>query len=100
LKTYIFQQLQDIKAWQLKLYTMLFSVSLSEIIIASMGLLLKGYVPVDYLLTGLVSSFFVTFLVVTILLQFREQFIESQLQLNTIIDTEPECVKLMAVNRD
>lgn len=98
MRTYIFHQLQDIKAWQIKLYIMLFSVLLSEIITSTMGLLLKGYVPVDYLLTGLVTSFFVAFLMVTILLQFREQFVESQLQLKTIIDTEPECVKLMAAD--
>jgi diguanylate cyclase (GGDEF)-like protein/PAS domain S-box-containing protein len=98
LKKHIFRQLKDIKAWLLKLYIVLFSVLMTEIIVASMGMLLKGYVPVDYLLTGLVASFFVAFLVVTILLQFREQFIESQLQLHTIIDTEPECVKLMAAD--
>jgi len=98
LKKHIFRQLQDIKAWQLKFYSVLFSILMAEVIVASMGILLKGYVPVDYLLTGLVASFFVAFLVITILLQFREQFVESQLQLNTIIDTEPECVKLMAAD--
>jgi len=86
------------KAWQLTLYTVLFSVLMTEMIVAGMGMLLKGYVPLDYLFTGLAASFFMAFLVVNLLLEFRTQFVESQLQLHTIIDTEPECVKLMAAD--
>jgi diguanylate cyclase (GGDEF)-like protein/PAS domain S-box-containing protein len=71
---------------------------MTEIIVASMELLLKGYVSVDYLLTGLVTSSFVATLVVIILVQFRETFSETQLQLRTIIETEPECVKLLAAD--
>jgi diguanylate cyclase (GGDEF)-like protein/PAS domain S-box-containing protein len=63
-----------------------------------MGLLLKGYVSVDYLLTGLVTSSVVATLVVILLVQFRENFSETQLQLRTIIETEPECVKLLAAD--
>ncbi|MDO9213784.1 MAG: EAL domain-containing protein [Methylococcales bacterium] len=98
MKKHIFHQFQDMNALQFKRYTVLFSVLMSEMIVASMGMLLKGYVPVDYLLMGLIVSFFVAFLVVSLLLEFREQFIESELQLRTIIETDPECVKLLAVD--
>ena len=64
----------------------------------SWGLLLKGEVPPDYLLTGLVASCFVASLVVAMLGYFLEKLTESQLQLYAIIEAEPECVKLVAAD--
>ncbi|MGZ5076477.1 MAG: EAL domain-containing protein [Methylobacter sp.] len=71
---------------------------LTEAIVSGMGLLLKGEVPQDYLLTGLVASFFVASLVVAMLSYLMEQLTESQLQLYAIIEAEPECVKLVSAD--
>lgn len=94
MKKTIFEQFQHIKAWQL----IMISVLCSEIVVAMMGLLLKGTVPVDYLLTGLVASCFVATLIVVMFSQFREQLAENTLKLRTIIETQPECVKLLSAN--
>ncbi|MFA6053431.1 MAG: PAS domain S-box protein, partial [Methylobacter sp.] len=83
------------KVWQLWLFSVILSVLLTEAIVAVMGLLLKGEVPFDYLLTGLVASCFVASLVVAMLGYFLERLTESQLQLHAIIEAEPECVKLL-----
>ncbi len=87
--------LQRMKVWQLWLFSVILSVLLTEAIVAVMGLLLKGEVPFDYLLTGLVASCFVASLVVAMLGYFLERLTESQLQLHAIIEAEPECVKLL-----
>ena len=63
-----------------------------------MGLLLKGEIPPDYLLTGLVASCFVATLVVTLLSYLIGKLTESQRQLHAIIEAEPECVKLVAAD--
>jgi diguanylate cyclase (GGDEF)-like protein/PAS domain S-box-containing protein len=55
------------KTWQLWLFSVSLSVLLTEVIVAVMGLLLKGEIPFDYLLTGLVASGFVAALVVALL---------------------------------
>lgn len=86
------------KVWQLWLFSVILSMLLTEVIVAVMGLLLKGGVPPDYLLTGLVASFFVASLIVAMLGYFLEQLSESQLQLRAIIEAEPECVKLLAAD--
>jgi len=90
--------LQRLKVWQLWLFSVILSVLLTEVIVAVMGLLLKGEVPPDYLLTGLVASCFVASLVVAMLGYFLEKLTESQLQLYAIIEAEPECVKLVAAD--
>lgn len=90
--------LQRMKVWQLWLFSVILSVLLTEVVVAVMGLLLKGEVPPDYLLTGLVASCFVASLVVAMLGYFLEKLTESQLQLHTIIEAEPECVKLLAAD--
>lgn len=87
--------LQRLKTWQLSLFSVVLSVLLTEPIVAGMALLLKGEVPPDYLLTGLVASCFVASLIVTMLGCFLEKLTESQLQLHAIIEAEPECVKLL-----
>jgi diguanylate cyclase (GGDEF)-like protein/PAS domain S-box-containing protein len=86
------------KAWQLRLFSVTFSILLTEAIVSVMGLLLKGEIPPDYLLTGLVASCFVATLVVTLLSYFIEKLTESQRQLHAIIEAEPECVKLVAAD--
>jgi diguanylate cyclase (GGDEF)-like protein/PAS domain S-box-containing protein len=90
--------LQRIKIWQLWLFSVTFSVLLTEAVVSVMGLLLKGDIPPDYLLTGLVASCFAAILVVSLLSYFLEKLTESQLQLNAIIEAEPECVKLLAAD--
>ncbi|MGZ5052911.1 MAG: EAL domain-containing protein [Methylobacter sp.] len=71
---------------------------LTEAIVSGMGLLLKGEVPFDYLLTGLVASFLVASLVVSILSYFLKKLGESQLQLLAIVEAAPECVKLLSAD--
>jgi len=71
--------LQRLKVWQLWLFSVILSVLLTEVIVAVMGLLLKGEVPPDYLLTGLVASCFVASLIVAMLGYFLEKLTESQL---------------------
>jgi len=90
--------LQRLKVWQLWLFSVILSVLLTEVIVAVMGLLLKGEVPPDYLLIGLVASCFVASLVVAMLGYFLEKLTESHLQLYAIIEAEPECVKLVAAD--
>jgi diguanylate cyclase (GGDEF)-like protein/PAS domain S-box-containing protein len=83
------------KTWQLWLFSVTFSVLLSEAVVSAMGLLLKGGIPSDYLLTGLVASCFAASLIVALLSYFIEQLTESRQQLHAIIEAEPECVKLL-----
>ncbi len=90
--------LQRMKVWQLWLFSVTFSVLLTEAVVSAMGLLLKGEIPTDYLLTGLVASCFVASLIVTLLSYFIEKLSESQRQLHAIIEAEPECVKLLAAD--
>jgi diguanylate cyclase (GGDEF)-like protein/PAS domain S-box-containing protein len=94
----LLSQLQRLKIWQLCLFSIILSIILSEAIVAAMGLLLKGEVPADYLIIGLVASFLVASLVVAMLGYFLEKLTESQLQLHAIIEAEPECVKLLAAD--
>jgi len=86
------------KVWQLRLFSVILSILMTEAVVAVMGLLLKGEVPPDYLLTGLVASCLVASLVVSMLSYFLGQLTESQLQLHAIIEAEPECLTLMDVN--
>ncbi|MGZ5628681.1 MAG: EAL domain-containing protein [Methylobacter sp.] len=86
------------KIWQLWLCSVIFAVLLTEAIVSGMGLLLKGEVPFDYLLTGLVASFLVASLVVSILSYFLKKLGESQLQLLAIVEAAPECVKLLSAD--
>ncbi len=90
--------LQRMKPWQLWLFSVILSVLLTEAVVVVMGLLLKGEVPPDYLITGLVASCFVASLVVAMLSFFLKKLAENQLQLLAIIEAEPACVKLMAAN--
>ena len=90
--------LQRLKIWQLWLFSVMLSILLTEAIVAAMGLLLKGEVPPDYLLTGLVASCLVASLVVAILVYFLEKLAENHLQLQAIIEAEPECVTLMSAD--
>ncbi|TAN71351.1 MAG: EAL domain-containing protein [Methylobacter sp.] len=92
------QLLQRMKIWQLWLFSVILSMLLTEAVVAVMGLALKGTVPFDYLLTGLLASFFVASLIVAMFGYFLEKLLESQLQLRAIIEAEPECVKLVAVD--
>ncbi len=86
------------KVWQLRLFSVILSVVMTEAVVAVMGLLLKGEVSPDYLLTGLVASCLVASLIVAMLSYFLEQLTESRLQLHAIIEAEPECLTLMDVN--
>ncbi len=90
--------LQSLKVWQLWLFSVGLSVLLTEAVVVCTGLWLKGTVPSDHLMTGLVASFFVSSLVMSILGYFLDILAEKQLQLQTIIEAEPECVKLVAAN--
>ncbi|HEY8037184.1 MAG TPA: EAL domain-containing protein [Methylobacter sp.] len=98
MKINLLSQLQRLKIWQLWLFSVILSVLLTEAIVAGMGLFLKGEVPPDYLLTGLVASCFVASLIVALLCYFLEKLAESQLQLHAIIEATPECVKLVAAD--
>ncbi|TAN47814.1 MAG: PAS domain-containing sensor histidine kinase [Methylococcaceae bacterium] len=90
--------LQRMKIWRLWLLSVILSILLTEAVVAVMGLLLKGAVPFDYLLTGLVASCFVAALVVAMVGYFLEKLTESQQRLHAIIEAEPECVKLLAAD--
>jgi diguanylate cyclase (GGDEF)-like protein/PAS domain S-box-containing protein len=96
LKINLLSRLQRLKMWQLWLFSVMISILLSEAIVAGMGILLKGEVPPDYLLVGLVASCLVASLIVTLLGLFLKELAESQLQLHAIIEATPECVKLVA----
>lgn len=84
------------KIWQLWLCSVSSAVLLTEAIVSGMGLLLKGEVSFDYLLTGLVTSLLVASLIVSILSYFLKELSESRLQLRAIVEAEPECVKLLS----
>ncbi len=66
--------LQRLKIWRLWLLSVVLSVTLTEAIVSVMGLLLKGEITADYLLTGLVASLLVASLVVALVLYFLGQF--------------------------
>lgn len=88
--------LQRLTLWQLRLLAVITSILLSEILVSGMDFALKGEVSYDYLLTGLVASALVSFLVLTVIGYVLEKLTASQLQLQTIIEAEPECVKLLS----
>lgn len=93
--------LQHRKTWQIWLFSLFLSTLLSEAVSALMGLWLKGEIQPDYLLTGLVTACFVALLLAVIISYFLKQlnqFSDSQRQLQTIIELEPECVKLLAAD--
>ncbi|MFA7349083.1 MAG: hypothetical protein WCZ86_15130, partial [Desulfurivibrionaceae bacterium] len=58
------RNLQNLSPFHLWLVSQLISVAVSEIIVVGMEIILKGDVTYDYLLTGFVTSFFVSALVV------------------------------------
>ena len=74
----IIQRLQKLSALWLLLFSVAFSIVVSELIVCGMELLLRGSISYDYLLTGFVASLCVAALV-TITLTF---FIEQQRQAN------------------
>lgn len=83
-------RLERTKRWHLRLLLVGLSVFLSEAVTCAMGLLLKGEVSSDYLLTGLVVSLFVASLIVAMVGFFLERLNDSQLQLqNIIFNTAP-----------
>ncbi len=90
--------LQRMKVWQLWLLSVILSVLLAEAVVVVMGLLLKGEVPPDYLLTGLVASSLVAALIAAMLSYFLKKLTESRLQLHTLIEAVPECLKLLAAD--
>src|SRR3990167_5592142 len=90
MKIDILTLLQKLKIWRLWLLSVVFSVLLSEAVTSVMGLLLKGRVTADYLLTGFVASLFVASLVVGIVAYFLEKLSRSQLLLTSIFDTTAE----------
>lgn len=61
-----------------------------------MSWLLHGQITYDYLLTGLIASGLVSYVVLSIMTLLLTQLADNQLKLHTIIEAEPECVKLVA----
>ena len=70
---YIIHLLQKLSTIRLWLFSVLFSVVSAEIIVCGMGLLLKGRITYDYLLTGFVTSLCVASFVAAILTFFLGQ---------------------------
>lgn len=69
----IIQHLQKLSPARLLLFSVVFSVMLTELIVCGMELLLKGGITYDYLLTGFVASLCVAGLVVAALTFFLDQ---------------------------
>ncbi len=64
------QIFMGINPWHLLWSSVLFSVLFTAIIVESMSIILIGSMTQDYLITGVVAAFFVSILVVFILVQF------------------------------
>ncbi|MFY9261360.1 MAG: diguanylate cyclase [Gallionella sp.] len=89
--------LQRMSLWQLRLFATVASVLLSELIILGVTWLLQ-VPPKAYLLVGLVTSSVVSYAVLTVITHLLAQLTTNQLELNTIIEAEPECVKLLTAD--
>lgn len=77
LKTDILAMLQRLTPWRLWSLSVVLAVLLTEAVVSAMGLLLKGNIPPDYLLTGLVASLFAAALVVALLSMLFEALQKS-----------------------
>jgi PAS domain S-box-containing protein len=67
LKTRILSKVQRLAPLQLLSMSVVLAVLITEAVVSVMGLLLKGEIPTDYLLTGLVASLFAAASVVALL---------------------------------
>ncbi len=90
--------LQGKKPWQLRLLSIGASIALSEMLVSLLSWFFNGEITYDYLLTGLIASFLVSYLILGIMGMLLAELTASQLQLRTIIETEPECVKLLSAD--
>lgn len=88
--------LQSFPPWQLRTLAIGITVCATEVIVSGMSWLLHGQISYDYLLTGLVSSGLVSYVVLSIMTLLLTQLADNQLKLYTIIEAEPECVKLVS----
>ncbi len=88
--------LQHLPPWQLRTLAIGIAVCASEVVVSGMSWLLHGHIAYDYLLTGLVASGLVSYVVLSIMTLLLSQLADNQLKLHTIIEAEPECVKLVS----
>ncbi len=89
------QFLQQLPLWRLRLLAIFGAILGAELVVITMSLLLHGFIAYDYLLTGLVASGLVSYVTLSLMTLLLENLANSQLELYTIIETEPECVKLI-----
>lgn len=95
----LLKPLQKFKLWQLWLLSMFVAVTITEMIVSGMELLLTNEITSADLITGLVASIFASGVVSGITTFFLRELSERKLQLESelyaIIETQPECVKLL-----
>lgn len=92
----IVQILININPWHLLWSSVLFSVLFTTIIVGAMSIILRGRITQDYLITGVVTAFLVSILVVFVLVQFIDYLrkVDESLQnninfLDTLLDAIP-----------
>jgi PAS domain S-box-containing protein len=88
----IIQRLQTLSPVRIWLLAIFISVVMTEIIVSAMELLLKGQITYDYLLTGLVTSFFVAGIVaaflITLLARLEQEVKTNEWMRDDLNDSE------------
>ncbi len=101
-KMNLLNAIQKMKLWQLWTACITVSVFFTELIVSGMELLLTNEITKVDLITGLVAAVFACSGVVAIIHYFLVQLTASKFraeaELATIIEAEPECVKLVDAN--
>lgn len=91
----VVQRLLHLSHFKIWLLSITASVAMSELIVCGMELLLKGQVTFDYLLTGLVASFFVAGIVaamlITLLAQLKREIQSNAWMTSDLADSEERC---------
>ena len=100
LKAGALKLLQRMSMWQMWLLSLILSILLTEVIVAIMGLLLKGEVSPDYLLTGLVASGLVSSLMVVMWNYFLGKLSESEERFRALIEHAPEAIVVFDVEQN
>ncbi len=73
LKDKIIKQLKTINLWHLVWISVIGSVIFTLIIVSLMSVIFHGYVTFDYLITGMTAAFFVSLVVISILIYLVQQ---------------------------
>jgi two-component system sensor histidine kinase/response regulator len=79
--------IRRLKGWRLAAFISILTIVGSELIVVFMGLLLKGEVPIDYLITGLVTAGLITPLSVATTRGLLEELARQKHALTTNIET-------------